>query len=124
MAAVIAAGILFYRFHRQIFANLRRFDAANRARREAEIRDRTDSLAHFRHTFAQAEEQVETVSEVQFTDERTGTPVTRFVFEGETFGTREDAEHVRAAKVRVLARNFYLDLPRALTARRDDGRLN
>jgi|SRR5579871_1577867 len=124
MAAVIIVGTLFYRYHRQVLARLRRFDAANRARREQEIRDRYDALAHFRHTLSRAEEQVEPVNEVELRDERTGTPVKRFVFEAETFATKAEAERVREAKVRALARNFYLELPRALAARPGDGRLN
>jgi len=39
-------------------------------------------------------------------DERTGTPVTRYLFEGEQFATRAEAERVRADKVRSLARTF------------------
>ena len=104
-------------------AALRRFDRQNQSRKVAELRDRTDILAHFRHTMARAEEQVEEVSEITVADERTGTPVTRFVFEGEHFATRGDAERVRADKVRKLARDFYMDLPAALAARREDGKL-
>lgn len=123
VAALIVAGLLFYRFHRQIFAALRRFDAGNRARQDQEIRDRHDALAHFRHTLARAEEQIEEVVELEEMDERTGTPVKHYLFEGEKFASKTDAERVRAAKVRALARNFYLDLPAALAARRED-RLN
>ena len=80
-------------------------------------------LAHFRHTLARAEEQVEDVSEISVADPRTGTPVTRFLFEGEQFAMRSDAERVRAEKVRKLARDFYMELPAALAARRKDGKL-
>jgi hypothetical protein len=122
-AGLILAGILIYRFGRPISAALRRFDAENRARRFEELRDRTDQLAHFRHTLRRAEEQVETIGEVAVSDERTGTPVTRYLFEGEQFATRADAERVRADKVRSLARTFYMDLPAALAARKGDGRI-
>ena len=57
--AFIIAGIVFYRFWPAIFARLKRFDDQNRARIEGEIRDRGDSLAHFRHTLRVAEEQVD-----------------------------------------------------------------
>jgi hypothetical protein len=122
-AGVILACILAYRFHRPILAALQRFDAENRKRKIDEVRDRTDQLAHFRHTLSRAEEQVEAVSEVTRSDERTATPVTRYVFEGEQFATRREAEQVRADKVRLLARTFYMDLPEALAARKGDGRL-
>lgn len=114
--------LVIYGFRRSIGAALSRFDRDNRNRIEQERRDRSDALAHFRHTLSRAEEQVEDVQEVQETDERTGTPVTRFVFEGERFAAREDAEGVRAEKVRALAREFYRELPAALSAR-GDGRL-
>ncbi len=62
---------------------------------EQEMRDRADSLAHFRHTLKLAEEQVEEVGEIDAIDERLGTPVTRYVFEGELFATRDEAEAAR-----------------------------
>ncbi len=123
-AAIILVGILFYRYHRSIFAALRRFDLQNRLRQEQELRDRGDSLAHFRHTLKRAEEQVEDIGEITLSDVKTGTAVTRFIFEGERFATKKDAENARADKVRALARKFYMELPGALAARRDDGRLN
>ena len=123
VAVLIFAGLLLYRYHRPILVALRRFDRENRDRKAAELRDRKDVLAHFRHTFARAEEQVEEVSEITLKDVRTGTPVTRFLFEGEQFATRGEAERVRSDKVRKLARDFYLELPTALAARREDGKL-
>ena len=123
IAALIFVGLLVYRYHRPVLAVLRRFDRKNQSRKAQELRDRTDMLAHFRHTIARAEEQVEEVSEIAVADERTGTPVARFVFEGEQFATRGDAERVRDDKVRRLARDFYLELPAALAARREDGKL-
>ncbi len=122
-AGFILAALILFRYHRQILAALSRFDARNRARIEGEERDRFDSLAHFRHTLARAEEQVEAIGEITLSDARTGTPVTRFLFEGEKFATRADAERVRADKVRTLARQFYMELPAALAARRPDGKL-
>lgn len=122
-AAIIFAGLLLYRFHPAILAALRRFDADNRARIEGETRDRNDSLAHFRHTLRLAEEQVEDVTAVTVSDERTAQPVTRYLFEGETFAQERDAKRVREDKVRGLAREFYMELPAALAARRGDGKL-
>ena len=122
-ALFILAGIVVYRFHPQILRAFRQFDANSRARIEGEIRDRADSLAHFRHTLKRAEEQVEEVQAVTVSDERTGTPVTRFLFEGETFASERDAVRAREEKVRVIARGFYMDLPAALRARKEDDRL-
>lgn len=116
----LVAGILVYRYHRDILAVLKRFDERNRARIEGEARDRSDSLAHFRHTLKLAEEQVEQVSEVRYSDSRTATPLVAYVFEGERFGSRAAAEHAREEKVRAKARAFYMELPLALASRGDD----
>ena len=116
----ILVGILIYRYHREILAALRRFDARNRARLAGEERDKADSLAHYRHTLTLAEEQVEEVDEITLSDSRTATPVKRYVFEGEHFATRREAERAREEKVRAKARAFYLELPLALSARGDD----
>lgn len=121
--AFIIAGLLFYRFWPAILAAFKRFDDQNRARIEGERRDRGDSLAHYRHTLSIAEEQVEEISEIEVPDERTGGPVKRFLFEGEHFAERREAEHARAEKVRALARGFYMELPAALAARKGDGKL-
>jgi hypothetical protein len=121
--AIILAAILIYRFYRPIIEALQRFDLKNRNRLEDEARDRRDSLAHFRHTLQRAEEQVEPVTEVEVSDPRTATPAIRFLFDGEEFTMRRDAERVRSDKVRALARKFYMELPAALTARRGDGQL-
>ena len=123
-AAFIALMILIYRYHRDIMAALTRFDARNIKRIADEERDKTDPIAHFRHTLKVAEEQVEAVGEITVTDERLGTPVVRYVFEGEQFTTRFDAERVRAEKIRAIARGFYVELPSALIARKQDDKLN
>ena len=120
----IAVLLVLYRFRDEISAALARFDARNVKRIEDEQRDRSDPIAHFRHTLKVAEEQVEEVGEITVHDERLGTPVTRYVFEGEQFATRSDAERVRADKVRSIARGFYVELPTALAARKQDGKLN
>lgn len=122
-ALVIIAALAFYWAWPYILAALKRFDAQNRARIESQIRDRRDHLAHFRHTIDVAEEQVEEIIEVEESDPKTGTPVKRFVFEGVWYGTRDEAEEVRAGKIGDIARGFYRDLPAALAARRSDDKL-
>jgi hypothetical protein len=121
-AAFVLAAILLYRFHRPILAALTRFDARNTARKIAEVRDRQDRNAHYKHTIELAEEQVDVIREITELDPRTGSPVPRFVFAGEMFATREDAEAARQGAIIVKAREFYVDLPKALT-RRGDGTL-
>ena len=123
-SAFIAIMLVIYRFRHGIAAALARFDRRNVQRLEDEQRDRSDPIAHFRHTLKVAEEQVEEVSEIAVPDERLGTPVTRFVFEGEQFTSRFDAERVRAEKIRAIARGFYMELPRALAQRKQDDKLN
>jgi hypothetical protein len=121
--AFIIAGLLFYRFWPAIFAAVKRFDDHNRARIEGEQRDRRDNLAHYRHTLQIAEEQVEEIGEIEVSDERTAVPVKRYLFEGERFAVRREAERARDDKVRALARKFYMELPAALAARKGDGKL-
>lgn len=123
-SAFIAVMLVIYRFRHDIVAALARFDRRNVQRLADEQRDRSDPIAHFRHTLKVAEEQVEDVSEITIADERLGTPVKRFVFEGEQFATRFDAERVRAEKIRAIARGFYVELPRALAQRTQDDKLN
>ena len=118
-AGLVLAAILLYRFHRPILAALARFDARNVARRFEEARDRRDRLAHYRHTVTLAEEQVDDISEIMVSDERTATPVRRFVFAGETFATREEAEKARHGAILAKARDFYTELPIALSRRGD-----
>ena len=122
-SGLIIGALLLYRFWPAILKKLQKFDAQNHARIEAERRDRSDSLAHFRHTLTIAEEQVEEIGEKTDFDARTGEPVKRYLFEGETYATRRDAQRVREGKVRALAREFYMELPAALAARRGNGKL-
>src|ERR1700761_2408365 len=116
----VMAALAVYRFRAPILAWLERFDQANVDRIAQQERDKTDPLAHFRHTLRTAEEQVEDVMPIIEPDERLGTPVTRYLFEGERFATREDAERVRAEKIRAISRAYYTDLPVALAERRKD----
>jgi hypothetical protein len=116
----VVAGILVYRYHRNILVVVKRFDDRNRARIERERRDKEDILAHFRHTLTLAEEHTEAVGEITVADPRTTMPVTRYVFEGEQFATRREAERAREDIVRAKARAFYEELPIALTRRGDE----
>lgn len=123
-AALVLVAILLYRFRAPILAALKRFDERNIARRDEERRDRADPVAHYRHTLRLANEQVEEVSEVEARDARTGDLVTHYLFEGERFTTRKEADAARNAVVVAKARGFYQELPAALRARREDDRLN
>jgi hypothetical protein len=118
LAGFLAVGMLIYRYHRAVIAALKRFDARNVKRIEDQVRARVDPLAHFRETMAVAGEQVEDIQEVTVQDARLGTPVKHYVFEGEHFLTRDDAERVRAAKIGSIARNYYVELPKALAERK------
>ena len=123
-SAFIAVMLVIFRYRHEIAAAFMRFDQRNVKRIEDEQRDRTDPIAHFRHTLKVAEEQVEDVGEIVVSDSRLGTDVTRYVFEGEQFATRFDAERVRAEKIRAIARGFYVELPTALAQRKQDDKLN
>jgi hypothetical protein len=120
MAALILGAIVLYRFWPRILAALKRFDETNIARIQQEQLDRRDQLAHFRHTIGVSEEQVEEVFEISELDPRTATAVTRYVFEGERYTTRMEAEKVRAQKIGAIARGFYRELPAALAHRGKD----
>ena len=120
--ALFIFGILLLT-HPRVLGAFRRFDANNRARIEDEQNDRRDDIAHFRHTLKLAEEQVEAVTSFTASDERTGQPVTRWLFDGETFLAERDARLAREEQVRKIARGFYMDLPAALRARKGDDQL-
>jgi hypothetical protein len=122
--AFVVVAIAIYRYHRVIGAALRRFDARNVRRIADQEREKSDPLAHYRQTLRTAEEQVEQVCELTVSDERLGTPVMRFVFEGQHFATREDAERERAEKIRAIARGYYAELPIALAERRGNETLH
>ena len=64
------------------------------------------------------------MQEIVEPDERTGDPVTRYLFGGEKFATREEAEEARNIVVVAKARIYYRHLPAALAARRSDDKLN
>lgn len=119
-AALLMAGLLLYRFRGPILAALARFDARNVARRREEMDDRRDQLAHYKHTLRLAEEQVEEIEEFATQDARTGETLTRYLFEGENFASRDEAEAVRQRAIVAKARNFYVELPVALAQARKD----
>ena len=121
-AGLVLAAILAYGFRRPVIAALERFDARNAARKIEEARDRQDRHAHYKHTLRLAEEQVDSIEEITAADERTGLPVQRFLFAGEAFGSRGDAEAARNEAVVARAREFYVELPAALS-RRGNGSL-
>lgn len=83
-----------------------------------EYRTAFDQYAHYRQTVDLVEEQVEEVSAVNVSDERTGQPVTRYLFLGTWYATRKEAEEARRAVVVEKAREFYVDLDTVYLARR------
>jgi hypothetical protein len=121
-AVFLLVAILVFGFRERILAVLGRFDARNVARRRQEASDRQDRLAHYRHTLDLAGEQVEEIGETTLPDARTGTRVTRYLFEGEMFASRDEAEAARNEAIVAKAREFYKELPAALT-RRGNGKL-
>lgn len=118
LATIFFAGLLIYHFRRRILGALRRFEARNAARRAEELRALMDGTAHYRQTLALAEEQFEAVEAIKVPDARTGELVERFLFQGEQYATREDAEASRYAQVITKAREFYIDLDRNFLSRR------
>ncbi len=109
---------MLYGFRDRILTALRRFDARNTRRRAEEARALMDRYAHYRQTVAFAEEQIEPVATLTVSDSRTGEPVTRYVFLGEQYATRKEAEAVRHATVVEKAREFYVDLDQIYLSRR------
>lgn len=119
-SAFLLGALLLYRFRKPIWSALVQFDARNRARAEQERRDKRDPMAHFRHTMAVADEQIEEIGELTLWDVTANRPVTRYLFEGQRYATRDEAEIARARKVGNKARTFYMELPAALAARKDE----
>lgn len=117
LALLLLALVLIFGYRERLLARLARFDRRNIARKMEQALERNDPTAHFKHTLERAAEQVEEVTAFETLDERTAQPVTRYVFQGETFATREEAEEARAEAIGRIARGFYADLPRALAAR-------
>ena len=118
LALILFAAVLLYGLRDRLLAALRRFDARNARRRADEARALMDRYAHYRQTVEFAEEHIELVATLTVSDERTGEPVTRYVFLGEQYATRKDAEAARHAVVIEKAREFYIDLDRIYLSRR------
>jgi hypothetical protein len=95
LAFVFLAGALLYAFRDRIGAAFKRFDARNAQRRADELRALMDRYAHYRHTVQFADEQIEDVSKVAVPDERTGEPVTRYLFLGTYYASLKEAEAAR-----------------------------
>ena len=115
---ILSGMLLAIGFYKPVLGALRRFETRNAERRMQELQSAMDQYAHYRQTIQLVEEQVEPVSPITLSDERTGEPVTRYVFLGTTYGTRKDAEAARFAAVIEKAREFYIDLDRIFLSRR------
>jgi len=109
--------VALYRWGGPILAALRRFDARNVQRQQEQSAARFDPDAHYRETIRLAEEQVEEITEL--TDPG---PVTRFLFNGEEYDRREDAEEARMTQVIEKARGFYIELDTIYLGRHGDQR--
>lgn len=114
---IFFCGILIYAFRRRIMEPLRRFEGRNARRRTEEARALCDSHAHYRQTVEFAQEEIEEVSKITVPDERTGQPVTRYLFLGEQYASRQEAEAQRFEAVIEKAREFYKDLDKIYLAR-------
>lgn len=110
-------GCALFRWRAPILGALRRFDEANRARREDELRARLDPKEHYRQTLRVAAEEVEEVAEILEPDPRTGMRLPAFVFLGVRYASREEANAARNATIVTRAREFYI----ALDGRRLEG---
>jgi hypothetical protein len=115
---IFFGGVLIYGFRHRIMEPLRRFEARNARRRAEEARALFDNYAHYRQTVQFAEEEIEDVTKITVPDERTGEPVTRYLFLGEQYATHSEAEASRFAAVIEKAREFYKDLDRIYLSRR------
>jgi hypothetical protein len=118
LALILFGMALLYGFRDRLLRALRSFDARNTKRRAEEARALMDRYAHYRQTVEFAEEQVEPVATLTVSDSRTGEPVTRYVFLGEEYATRKEAEASRHAAVIEKAREFYIDLDQIYLSRR------
>jgi hypothetical protein len=112
LAMIFCAAAALYYWRAPLLARLRRFDAANAARRRAEIEARYDPLAHYRETLRLADEQVEPISELREADPRTGQEVTLYLFLATRYARREEALAAREEAIAEAARAFYADLDR------------
>ena len=112
ITALFCLGAALYHWRSRILGPLRRFDERNAARQREELLARVRWDAHYRETLKLAEEQVEPVMEYSAPDARTGIMRPRYVFMGEEFPSRVEAEEARSAAIAGRARSFYQDLDR------------
>ena len=117
LGLIILAAALLAGYRRRIAAAFRGFEARNAQRRAEEARALFDRYAHYRQTVQFAEEQIEAVSKITVPDERTGEPVSRYLFLGVQYPTRADAEVARYEVVVEKAREFYKDLDKIYLSR-------
>jgi hypothetical protein len=102
---VFLCAAALYRWGGTILEVLRRFDSRNAMRQAEQSAARFDPDAHYRETMRLADEQVERIME--FTEPG---PTKRYLFNGEEYDRREDAEAARIAMVIEKARGFYVEL--------------
>ena len=119
LALAFVGAALLYGFRGRVLGALRRFEARNAQRRRDEARALIDKYGHYRQTVQFADEQIEDVTRVTVADERTGEPVSRYVFLGTTYASRDEAEAARHGAVIAKAREFYVDLDRIYLSRRN-----
>jgi hypothetical protein len=117
LALIFLGAALLYAFRNRVIGVFKRFEARNAARRAEEVRALMDRYAHYRQTVQFAQEQVEEVAKVMVADERTGEPVSRYLFLGAYYADRKEAEAARHAAVIEKAREFYVDLDRIYLSR-------
>jgi hypothetical protein len=118
VAVFFAVVALFLAFRDRIVAAFRRFEARNAQRRAEEARALFDRYAHYRQTVALAEEQVEEITKFRSKDARTGEPIERYIFLGDQYATRREAEAARHEVVIEKAREFYMELDKMYLSRR------
>jgi hypothetical protein len=114
LSGVLAAVALY----KPVLRALRKFEERNAERRMQELKSAMDAYSHYRQTMEFVEEQIEPVSTLTVRDERTGEPLTRYVFLGVWYAARQEAEAARYAAIVEKAREFYVDLDRVFLSRR------
>lgn len=117
MVGILLVALAVVALRRPVMRALRRFDQRNAERRMQELRSAIDPYSHYRQTVDVVQEQIEEVSPVTVPDERTGEPVTRYLFLGVWYATRKEAEEARQSVVIEKAREYYRELDQVFLAR-------
>jgi len=107
--ALALAMIAWRIWGKRIVIAVQRFD---QRRRDADLQayfDRMNPNAHFRQTVDQISEATPPIEPFAKAE---GATDLRTVWNGEIYGSREDAEAARWRHVIIQARNFYMDLDR------------